>query len=51
MNKRTFITILLAFVAMAGQGQELKNDGQSQSQIKRVTAIISVNCEYSTNLI
>ena len=40
MNKQTIITILLAFVAMAGQGQELKIDGQSQSQsqIRRVTA-------------
>ena len=48
MNKQTIITTLLALVAMAGQGQELKIDDQgeweidvrsgSQSQIKRVSA-------------
>ena len=48
MNKQSIITILLALVAMAGQGQELKIDDQgeleidvrsgSQSQIKRVSA-------------
>ena len=38
MNKQTTITFLLALVAMAGQAQELKIDGQSQSQIKRVSA-------------
>ena len=38
MNKRTIITALLALVALAGQGQELKIDVRSgsQSQIKRV---------------
>ncbi len=46
MNKKSIITILLALVAMAGQGQELKIDDQGElksdvrsgSQIKRVTA-------------
>ena len=48
MNKKAIITLLLALVAMAGQGQELKIDDQgeleidvrsgSQSQIKRVSA-------------
>ena len=48
MNKQSIITTLLALVAMAGQGQELKIDDQgeleidvrsgSQSQIKRVSA-------------
>ena len=48
VNKKTIITILLALVAMAGHGQELKIDDQgeleidvrsgSQSQIKRVSA-------------
>ena len=35
-NKQSIITTLLAFVAMAGQAQELKIN--SQSQIKRVAA-------------
>ncbi len=38
MNKKTIISILLALFAVAGQGQELKIDGQRESQIKRVTA-------------
>ena len=38
MNKKTIITTLLAFVTLAGQAQELKIDGQRESQIKRVTA-------------
>ena len=36
MNKKKLITILLTLVAMAGLGQELKIDGKSQGQIKRV---------------
>ena len=35
---RHIISILLALFAVAGQGQELKIDGQRESQIKRVTA-------------
>ena len=37
MNKQAIITILLTLVALVGQGQELKIDGQRESQIKRVT--------------
>ena len=37
MIKQTIITILLALVALVGQGQELKIDGQRESQIKKVT--------------
>ena len=38
MNKKTIISILLALFAVAGQGQELKIDGQRESQIKKVAA-------------
>ena len=37
MNKNIILT-LLALVAMAGHGQELKIDGQRESQIKKVAA-------------
>ena len=33
MNKQSIITILLALVAMAGQGQELKIDDQRELEI------------------